>query len=208
MGTWRHWRFRRVGCARARRSSGSWRICWPALPEFREAYNESLREYRQWHRVRSISHPAPDLAEEGPGWKPRSGFGPPKTRAAAGCSPEDAAGETLLSDRQSWEARLPLHAEGDAGQAVERLMELQRGGVRIRPRALVDHPLGKAGPGRSVHPRHRRRKYDCVTDRLIERFFGLAAPRFLVVSATLHLPIDRDRATPDDVRRSNTICEP
>jgi hypothetical protein len=39
-----------------------------------------------------------------------------------------------------------------------------------------------------------------VTDGLIERFFGLAAPHFLVVSATLHLPIDRQRTTPDDVR--------
>ncbi len=41
-------------------------------------------------------------------------------------------------------------------------------------------------------------KYDCVTDRLIERFFRLSPPRFLVVSATLHLPIARRHATPGE----------
>ena len=32
-------------------------------------------------------------------------------------------------------------------------------------------------------------KYDQVTDRLIERFFGIRPPGFLVVSATLRLPV-------------------
>ena len=43
-------------------------------------------------------------------------------------------------------------------------------------------------------------KYDRVTDLLIERFFGLAAPGFMVVSATLHLPIERPHATAADAR--------
>ena len=32
-------------------------------------------------------------------------------------------------------------------------------------------------------------KYDRVTDRLIETFFGLAPPSIMVLSATLHLPV-------------------
>ena len=43
-------------------------------------------------------------------------------------------------------------------------------------------------------------KYDQVTDLLIERFFGLRPPRLLVLSATLHLPIERPRASADDAR--------
>jgi hypothetical protein len=43
-------------------------------------------------------------------------------------------------------------------------------------------------------------KYDRVTDMLIERFFGLSAPGIMVVSATLLLPIERNRATDDDLR--------
>ena len=33
--------------------------------------------------------------------------------------------------------------------------------------------------------------YDRVTDTIVERFFGRAPPHFLVLSATLHLPIER-----------------
>ena len=36
------------------------------LPEFRAIYNEAVREYRRVHHVRSLSHPVPELAEEGP----------------------------------------------------------------------------------------------------------------------------------------------
>jgi hypothetical protein len=111
-----------------------------------------------------------------------------------------APGEIVLSDRQSWEARLPLHAEDDARAAVERLMELQHSGVRIRPRALVTTLWARLALGDLFIHGIGGAKYDCVTDRLIQRFFGLAAPRFLVVSATLLLPIERDRATPDDLR--------
>jgi hypothetical protein len=108
--------------------------------------------------------------------------------------------ETLLSDRQSWEARLPLPAEGDAHAAVERLMELQHSGVRIRPRALITTLWARLALGDLFIHGIGGAKYDCVTDRLIQRFFGLAAPHFLVVSATLHLPIKHDRTTPDDLR--------
>ncbi len=110
------------------------------------------------------------------------------------------ADETILSDRQSWEARLPLSPESDAAGAVEQLMQLQRGNVRIRPRALVTTLWARLALGDLFIHGIGGAKYDCVTDRLIERFFGLTAPRFLVVSATLHLPIQRRRATPEDVR--------
>jgi hypothetical protein len=171
-----------------------------ALPEFRKAYNESLHEYRQRHRVRSRHHPAPDLIEEGawneaPFWV-WTAENPRRRRLFI----QATADETLLSDRQAWQARLSLSPEGDAAKAVDQLIELQRGGVRIRPRALITTLWARLALGNLFIHGIGGAKYDCVTDRLIERFFGLAAPRFLVVSATLHLPIPRRRATPDDVR--------
>jgi hypothetical protein len=170
------------------------------LPKFRNAYNESLHEYRQRHHVRSRSHPAPDLIEEGawceaPFWL-WTAENPRRRRLFV----QTTADEMLLSDRQSWEARLPLSPESDAAGAVERLVELQRGSVRIRPRALVTTLWARLALGDLFIHGIGGAKYDCVTDRLVERFFGLAAPRFLVVSATLHLPIERRRATPEDVR--------
>jgi hypothetical protein len=171
-----------------------------SLPEFGKAYNESLREYRQRHRVRSRSHPAPDLIEEGawseaPFWVWTAGD-PRRRRLFI----QATADETLLSDRQSWHARLRLSPESNAAGAVEQLMKLQRGGVRIRPRALVTTLWARLALGDLFIHGIGGAKYDCVTDRLIERFFGLTPPRFLVVSATLYLPIARRRPAADDVR--------
>ncbi len=171
-----------------------------SLPEFRKIYNESLHEYRQRHHMRSRHHPAPDLIEEGawneaPFWV-WTAENPRRRRLFI----QATADETLLSDRQAWQARLSLSPEGDAAKAVEQLISLQRGGVRIRPRALITTLWARLALGDLFIHGIGGAKYDCVTDRLIERFFGLAAQRFLVVSATLHLPIPRRRVTPDDVR--------
>jgi hypothetical protein len=170
------------------------------LPRFRAVYNESLREYRRLHRVRSLSHPAPDLAEDGP-WLEAplwvwTADDPRRRRLFA----RAAGGEIVLSDRQSWQARLPLAAEGDAGRAVERLIELQRGSARIRPRALVTTLWARLALGDLFVHGIGGAKYDRVTDLLVERFFGLAAPGLMVVSATLHLPIERPRGTATDAR--------
>jgi hypothetical protein len=168
--------------------------------EFRTVYNQSLQDYRRLRHIRSRSHPAPDLAEEGPWieaplwiWTAES---PRRRRLFA----RAVGGEVLLSDRQAWEARLPLRPDGDASRAVERLLEVQHSGVRIRPRALITTLWARLALGDLFIHGIGGAKYDRVTDRLIEQFFGLAAPRFLVVSATLHLPIQRDPVTADDVR--------
>ena len=170
------------------------------LPEFRDVYNESLQAYRRTHRVRNVAHPAPDLAEDGP-WLEAplwvwTAENPRRRRLFA----KNVSGEIILSDRQSWEARLPLTPEGDAARAVERLLELQRRGVRIRPRALATTLWARLALGDLFLHGIGGAKYDRVTDRLIERFFRMTPPRFLVVSATLHLPIERPPAAPDDVR--------
>ena len=69
----------------------------------------------------------------------------------------------------------------------------QRGGVRIRSRALVTTLWARLALGDLFIHGIGGAKYDRVTDLLIERFFGLRPPGLLVLSATLHLPIERDR---------------
>jgi hypothetical protein len=170
------------------------------LPQFRAVYNAALREYRRLHHIRSLSHPAPDLAEDGlwseaPLWV-WTADDPRRRRLFARAS----GGEIVLSDRGLWQARLPLSAEGDAGRAVERLVELQRGNVRIRPRALMTTLWARLALGDLFIHGIGGAKYDRVTDLLLERFFGLPAPGFMVVSATLHLPIERPPASAADVR--------
>lgn len=170
------------------------------LPEFRAIYNEALREYRRVHHVRSSSHPAPELAEqaewlEAPLWV-WTADDPRRRRLFA----RSAGDEIVLSDRQSWETRLPLTPDGQADRAVSHLLELQRNGVRIRSRALITTLWARLALGDLFIHGIGGAKYDRVTDLLVERFFKRPPPGIAVVSATLLLPIERERATNDDLR--------
>lgn len=161
------------------------------LSRFRDVYNDALREYRRLHHVRSLSHPAPELAEEA-GWLEAplwvwTANDPRRRRLFARVSGNTVA----LSDRRSWTASLPLGTEKDAGRAASILCEWQQGGVRIRPRALVTTLWARIMLGDLFVHGIGGAKYDRVTDRIIERFFGLPAPRFMVVSGTLLLPVER-----------------
>lgn len=159
------------------------------LPRFREIHNQAVHEYRRTHRIRSAAHPAPDLVVDGswveaPLWI-WTADQPQRRRVFA----RREGRETVVSDRHALELRLPLEPKGNAAGAVEELARWNRRGIKIRSRALITtlwarlflsdlflHGIGGA-------------KYDQVTDRLIERFFGLQSPGILVLSATLHLPI-------------------
>ncbi|MGD0517592.1 MAG: hypothetical protein ABSA26_08665, partial [Thermoguttaceae bacterium] len=107
------------------------------LDKFSAVYNEAVREYRRLYRIRSASHPVPDLAADGqwleaPFWI-WSKDNPRRKRLFA----KHAGNEMLLTDRQDINARLPLSAESDASRAVEQLADLGRRGVKIRSRALI-----------------------------------------------------------------------
>ena len=159
------------------------------LPRFQAVYNEVLREYRQTNHVRSRTHPVPDLREN-EGWLEapfrvwRAGEEVRKRVFA-----RQFGGELRLSDGEQVFATLPLAPGKDACCAVRELQKLEGQGIRLRTRALTTtlftrlcfadlfvHGIGGA-------------KYDQMTDRIVARFFGLAAPEFLTMSATLQLPI-------------------
>ena len=178
------------------------------LPRFHAVYNETLREYRQVNRVRSRTHPVPDLREQD-GWLEapfrvwRAGD---EVRRPVFARQE--GGELRLSDGASVFATLPLTPGKDACCAVRELQLLAPRGIRFRTRALSTtlfarlcfadlfvHGIGGA-------------KYDQMTDRIVARFFGLAAPEFLTLSATLRLveeglPVERT----DELRLTRQLRE-
>lgn len=170
------------------------------LPRFREVYNEVVREYRGAHRIRSTAHPVPDLAREGqwleaPFWIWT--VDDPRRRRLFVRRQRDAL---ALSDRSAVRVDLPLTPEGDAGRAVQRLAELARGGLKIRCRALITTLWARLVLGDLFLHGIGGAKYDQLTDALIARFFGLEPPDFLVLSATLQLPIARQRTTAEEAR--------
>jgi hypothetical protein len=117
-----------------------------------------------------------------------------------------STGDNLeLTDRRSTRIDLPLSADVDADRAVERLSELMGDGLRLRPRALVTtmyarlvlsdlflHGIGGA-------------KYDQLTDRIIQRFFGLQPPGYLTMSATMLLLPDRTAALSNEIAEARLL---
>ena len=159
------------------------------LPRVHSLYNAAVREYRHEHRLRSTSHPVPELASrddwlEAPFWVWRAGDlhrDRPFVRRVGS--------QLELRDSRELLARWTQTEDGSAEATIATLANLARQGLRFRTRALTTtlftrlcladlfiHGIGGA-------------KYDAMTDRLCEQLFGLTAPRFATVSATFHLPL-------------------
>lgn len=172
----------------------AWFAAWliTEAPRVREVYNRAVRSYRRANRVRSVSHPVPDLAQDGefcesPLWV--WSRADPRRRHLFVAR---RRGGVTLTDREGWTCEIPAPDVGSPEAAAERLLALDCEGVRLRPRALVMtwyarmmlcdlfvHGIGGA-------------KYDEVTDRIIAELFGIDPPAYLTASATLHLPVAHD----------------
>jgi hypothetical protein len=171
------------------------------LKRFHATYNACVHEYRRQYGVRSRNHPVPDLAVEGdwyelPFWTWRTGQ---LTRRRLMARPTATAIELHSGDEPL--PALPLASEAGAEAMVRAFQELERGGFKVRSRALTNtlfarlfladlfvHGIGGA-------------KYDELTDELIRRFFGFDPPGYMVLSATLRLPVPAFPATSEEHRR-------
>ncbi len=171
------------------------------LPEVWEIYNDAVRQYRQTHRIRSASHPVPNLSAadgwfEAPFWIWQE-HAPRRRRLFA----RQDGGEIVLSNRDDLELRLPLNADQDASGAVAALAEARRRGIKIRTRALLTTLFARLVLGDLFLHGIGGAKYDELTDLLISRLFGCQPPGFMVLSATLHLPIRHEQVSEDDRRQ-------
>jgi hypothetical protein len=158
------------------------------LPAFHDTYNQVVHAYRREHGIRSRHHPVPDLSVEGdwleaPFWAWRQG--------------ETRRGKLFVRrDRDGWTLRIAgrvgptLSADNlTATAAAWRTLEDQ--GCKIRTRALTTTMFARLfladlfihGIGGGI--------YDELTDRIIERYFEVPAPAYMVLSATLLLPLPR-----------------
>jgi len=177
------------------------------LPRFREVYNGALADYRSQNKIRSRTHPVPDLREqdgwlESPFWVWKAGQ---STRGRV--FTRQVAREVHLSDGTDVFARLKLSPDMDACCAVEGMQDLPQQGIRLRTRALTTTLFARLCLGDMFVHGIGGAKYDEMTDRIIERFFGLEAPSYLTMSATLHLPLGEpyDVHPIDEVRIQSLI---
>lgn len=173
--------------------------------EFRRVYNQVLSEYRLVNRIRSSSHPVPELELQN-GWCETPFWIWQSDNPARGRLFVRRVGETLelatAPNSSSLVYSLTLRSDATADEATAALERLSKAGLRIRTRALTTtlftrlclcdlfvHGIGGA-------------KYDAMTDRIALRFFGVGLPEYLTLSATEWLPIGEPHsATPSDVSR-------
>jgi hypothetical protein len=166
-----------------------------ALPRFHAIYNECLHSHRHEHRIRSRQHPAPDLSAEGdwleaPFWARRLG----DVRRGRLMARHRRDRIELRVGETKWPT-LPL------GQPDRAWSSLERDGFMVRPRALTNTLYARVflcdlfihGIGGGL--------YDEVTNAIIQRFYGIEPPAFLVLSTTLLLPFARHPGRPDECRR-------
>src|SRR5262245_686153 len=162
------------------------------LPIFHAAYNQSVRTYRAKYKLRSRSHPVPDLVQDGdfleaPFWWYDAVTGQRHRLFAR------VHGDHLDLRPGRNGARLTVRRS-----SPDLWRDLAIAGAHLYTRALTTtmfirlfvadlfiHGIGGA-------------KYDEVTDDIIRRYFGIEPPEYMVVSGTLHLPFPRFPAPPQD----------
>jgi hypothetical protein len=171
------------------------------LPRFVQTYNEAVVRYRRLHGIRSANHPVPELTVddewlEAPFWLISSDR--PNRRHLFARRRGD---EMILSDREGIEVTIHLGEERDAARAVTELAELAGRGIDLQTRALTTTLFARLFLGDLFVHGIGGGKYDQLTDELIRDFFMLEPPLFMVLSATLYLPVHGSRAGAEDPRQ-------
>lgn len=158
-------------------------------------YNTAVGEYRRANRIRSASHPVPDLAREGewleaPFWI-WTADDPRRRRLFA----RQVGRDVELSDRGPWSMRLALSPDAaDAASAVAQLAAARQQGLKLRTRALTTTIVARVLLSDLFLHGIGGAKYDEVSDTILRRFFEIEPPAYLTLSATLHLPVGPRRA--------------
>ena len=156
------------------------------IDRFHSVYNQTLAEYRKVNRIRSRTHPVPELVETGglfeaPFWIWRRG----ESQRQRVFVQHDGNTVRVFDrpDADTFVLDFPRET-ADPGAVLQRL----DADVRFRPRALTTTLFARLfladlfvhGIGGS--------KYDEMTNRILLRFYGVTPPGYLTLSTTARLP--------------------
>jgi hypothetical protein len=168
---------------------------------FREIHNRAIRIYRRVHRLRSKSHPFPELQHvnewcEIPLWTWTTEE-PLRRRVFV----RRTRNVLEITDGTTWIQEVPGVVCGSFDTFVSWWRDQARKGRRIRSRAVITtlwarlclsdlfiHGIGGA-------------KYDRVTDEIIRDFFQCEPPGYCTATATLQLPVPSPRIETHDISR-------
>lgn len=161
------------------------------------SYNGAVEHYRHVHKIRSAAHPAPPLARqdqwyEMPLWM-WTADDPRRRPLFARVAP----GRIELSDRGGFHHTLTCPSLCELTDSVDQFQQMLGTGVVVQTRALTTTLFARVVLGDLFLHGIGGAKYDRATDLLIERFFPLEPPHYVVASATKRLPIPLDRPPAD-----------
>ena len=166
---------------------------------FVQCYNAALADYRREQGIRGTQRPVPDLLcradrVELPVWtydrqEARQRLfvvrGRGKITLVAGA---DRMGDVAIDDLDRVETALPAIRNATTRALRPRALSLTTW-ARLLGCDVFIHGIGGA-------------KYDRITDRLVQRYFGVDLPGMICVSATLRLPLPRFDVGQDDLDRA------
>jgi hypothetical protein len=178
---------------------------------FREVYNRAILDYRQQHHLRSASHPAPELRQDGiwtelPFWSSMPGYiNRPITTSIGKVaeSPEaiDREGSSrLLFGKEGFWNSLPDPTKNLESCAIA-LGGFEETGLKLRTKALATTLFARVFLGDLFVHGLGGGMYDQVTDQIIRDFYGIEPPRYVIATGTLRLPIPRSGITAHDVEQ-------
>jgi len=170
------------------------------IERFHAIYNTAVHEHRRQHQIHSKNHPVPDLARRGdwletPLWAWRSGQGE-RQRLFARVRGDQIE---LNAGTETWPA-LP-RPEPNPPAAVAAYQQLAAQGYKVRPRALSMTLFARLFVAELFIHGIGGGKYDELTDAILHRAYGMPPPAFLVLSATLRLPLPVHAVAVQDRRR-------
>jgi len=96
---------------------------------------------------------------------------------------------------------LPWGPDGAPSRMVRAWQDLERQGIKIRSRALTNTLFARLFLADLFIHGIGGGKYDELTDEIVRRFYGFEPPGFLVLSATLLLPLPSLPGRPEMCRR-------
>ena len=159
------------------------------LPRFAAIYNDAVIAYRRLHGIRSANHPVPELTSDGDWLEAPFWLACDRRSDRRHLFARRRGDQVVLSDRHDFEAVVPLADDRDGSDAVEALSTLADRGVQLQTRALTTTLFARLFLGDLFIHGIGGGKYDQLTDELIRRFFKLEPPPFMVLSATVYLPV-------------------
>lgn len=170
---------------------------------FANLFNQAVATYRKKNGIKSKNHPFPDLGvakgwAETPFWL----LLPGESRRQRLGVKKESSGEIILGTPGPQGIRISL----GINEQLAALKNLEIQGTRIRPRALSTTIFARLLLSDAFIHGIGGAKYDEVTDQMIQNFYQVSPPAFMVVSATARLNLIKNHETESSVKAANLIA--